>query len=216
MSEALSTNRKLVFPLTRLMNRWLFPLMPLVPVPHRMLHGLFVRDNNTEQARDGWARLRHVNELARYSVIQGFVQHFATDASVLDVGCGDGILQERLRYGRYLGIELFADAVERAAAREDHRTRFVQADATSYVPEESFDAIIWNECLYYLENPVETVERYLRFLRPNGVMIVSMFYQTYATRRLFRLIDQRVERVASVRVSNDEGACWLVNAYRPR
>jgi SAM-dependent methyltransferase len=218
MTEALSQERKLAIPLTRLMNRWFFPLMPLVPIPHRVLHGLFVRDNNTEQARDGWARLRHVNELARYSVIQGFVHHYAGAGSgtVLDVGCGDGILQERLGYGRYVGVELFAEAVARASERADHRTRFVHADATHYVPEETFDAIIWNECLYYLERPLETVERYLAFLKPQGVMIVSMFYQTFATRRLFRLLDARSERIASVRLSNHEGASWLVNAYRAR
>lgn len=216
MTDALSTDRKLALPLTRLMNRWLFPLMPLVPLPHRVLHSLFVRDNNTEQARDGWARLRHVNELARYSVIHGFVHHYARGGAVLDVGCGDGILQERMQYARYVGVELFAEAVARASERADERTRFVHADAAHYVPDEAFDAIVWNECLYYLERPVETVERYLGFLRPQGVMIVSMFYQTFATRRLFRLLDGRAERIASVKLSNHEGASWLVNAYRAR
>jgi SAM-dependent methyltransferase len=216
MSQTLDTSRKLAVPLTRLMNRWLLPIMPLLPLPHRVLHGLFVRDNNTEQAANGWARLRDVSELGRYSVIQGFVHHYAAQGSILDVGCGDGILQERLSYDRYLGIELFQEAVQRAAVRGDARTRFMQADAATFAPEEKFDAIVWNECLYYLKNPVEAVERYLGYLRPNGVVIVSMFYQTYATRRLFRQLDQRAARVASVRLINDEGTSWLVNAYQPR
>jgi 2-polyprenyl-3-methyl-5-hydroxy-6-metoxy-1,4-benzoquinol methylase len=215
MSDSIDSPPKLQFPLVRLMNRWLFPLMPLIPVPHRYLHWLFVRDNATENSVDGWARLRSTSEVGRYAVIRGFFQHFTPGGAVLDVGCSDGILQERLQYGRYTGIDNFADVVARASRKSDERTRFLQADAATYVPDEKFDAIIWNECLYYLAQPIEVIRRYPSYLRPNGVIIVSMFYQTYATRRLFRQLSVLGEVVADLRISTPEGASWVIRTYRP-
>jgi SAM-dependent methyltransferase len=215
MSRSLDAPRRLQVPLVRFMNKWLFPLMPLIPVPHRYLHWLFVRDNLTENAVDGWGRLRATSEIGRYSVIQGYYQHFTPGGSVLDVGCSDGILQERLSYGRYTGIDVFADTIAHASRKADAKTRFLQADAATYVPDEQFDAIIWNECLYYLEKPIETIRRYRDYLRPNGVIIVSMFYQTFATRRLFRQLSVLGPKVADLRLTNADGAAWVVRAYQP-
>lgn len=215
MSDSIESPPKLQVPLARFMNKWLFPLMPLIPVPHRYLHWLFVRDNQTENSADGWARLRSTSEVGRYAVIQGFFQHFTPGGSVLDVGCSDGILQERLSYGRYTGIDLFADTIARASRKNDATTRFLQADAATYAPDEQFDAIIWNECLYYLAEPIEVIQRYRGYLRPGGVIIVSMFYQTYATRRLFRRLRVLGEPAAELRISTTEGAAWMVRVYRP-
>jgi 2-polyprenyl-3-methyl-5-hydroxy-6-metoxy-1,4-benzoquinol methylase len=213
MSDALETTRKQSNSLSRYMNRWLFPLMPLIPVPHRFLHSMLLRDNKSENEADGWGRLRSPSELGRYSVINGYCQHFTPNASVLDVGCSDGILQERLTYGRYMGVDMFAESIARAQKKSDARTRFMQADAATYEPDESFDAIIWNECLYYLKNPIDVIMRYRRYLRPKGIMIVSMFYQTFATRRLFRQLHVLGPVLADLHLSNPEGGAWVLRAY---
>ena len=198
------------------MNKWLSPIMPLIPVPQGLAREMLLRDNRREHAESGWARLRSPAELGRYSVIRGWCQHFGRDGAVLDVGCGEGILQESLvGYGRYTGIDLFPEAIARAQAKSDARTHFLQADVASYEPDEPLDVIIWNECLYYLSNPIDTIARYKGFLKPGGVIIVSMFYQAYLTRRLFRRLHVLGPQVASLQVSNDEGATWGLRAYRP-
>jgi 2-polyprenyl-3-methyl-5-hydroxy-6-metoxy-1,4-benzoquinol methylase len=213
MSDSIQRARSSTVSLARFMNRWLLPLLPLIPVPHRLLHGLLLQDNQSENEADGWARLRNPSELGRYSVIHGYLQEFAQAGSVLDVGCADGILQERIGYSRYLGIDMFAQSIARAAHKVDERTRFVQADAATYVPDEKFDAIIWNECLYYLANPIEVITRYQQFLRADGVMIVSMFYQTFATRRLFRQLHVLGPVLADLRLVAPNGSAWVLRAY---
>jgi len=213
MSDALQSTGRSPISLARYLNRWLMPLMPLIPVPHRFLHSILLQDNQSENEANGWERLRSPTELGRYSVINGYCKHFTPNGSVLDVGCSDGILQERIDYGRYLGIDLFPESIARAQKKADERTRFAQADAATYVPDEAFDAIIWNECLYYLKNPIDVITRYRGYLRPKGVMIVSMFYQTFATRRLFRQLHVLGPVLADLRLTNPHGGSWVLRAY---
>jgi 2-polyprenyl-3-methyl-5-hydroxy-6-metoxy-1,4-benzoquinol methylase len=213
MSESIEPARSPTVSLARFMNRWLLPILPWIPVPHGLLHALLLEDNQKENEADCWGRLRNPSELGRYSVIHGYVQHFAPDGSVLDVGCSDGILQERMGYGRYLGIDAFANSIARAAHKADARTRFVHADAQTFEPDERFDAIIWNECLYYLKRPIDVITRYRGYLAPRGVMIVSMFYQTFATRRLFRQLSVLGPVLADVRLVAPNGSAWVLRAY---
>jgi 2-polyprenyl-3-methyl-5-hydroxy-6-metoxy-1,4-benzoquinol methylase len=195
------------------MNRWLLAILPWIPVPHRLLHGLLLADNKSQNEANGWARLRDPVELGRYGAINDYLQEFAQRGAVLDVGCADRILKERIVYGSYLGIDMFAPSIARAQHKADARTRFLCADAATFVPEERFDAIVWNECLYYLAKPIDVITRYRAYLRPNGVMIVSMLDQTFATRRLFRQLHVLGEVRASVRLVAPNGVAWVIRAY---
>jgi 2-polyprenyl-3-methyl-5-hydroxy-6-metoxy-1,4-benzoquinol methylase len=195
------------------MNRWLLPLLPWIPVPYRLLRRFLLEDNKAQNETDGWARLRDPNELPRYRVISDYLRAFADGGAVLDVGCADGILQERIAYGSYLGIDMFGASIARAQPKADARTRFLCADAATFVPEERFDAIVWNECLYYLAEPIDVITRYRQYLRPNGVMIVSMFDQTFATRRLFRQLNVLGEVRADTRLVARNGLAWVLRVY---
>src|SRR6185295_7138663 len=75
----------------------------------------------------GWEFMRGLDELARYSVIAGFLHHLKPGGSVLDVGSGEGLLADHLRpFGcsRYLGVDLSEAAVRQAAGRADAKTSF--------------------------------------------------------------------------------------------
>src|SRR2546423_12002448 len=111
--------------------------------------------------------MRRLDELARYAVIAGYLRHLKPGGSVLDVGCGEGLLADHLRpfgYARYLGVDLSETAVRQAAGRVDERTAFTAADAESYVPAGRWDAIVLNESVYYFRDPLGTVRRYERLL----------------------------------------------------
>jgi len=188
-------------------------LKPFLPIPLRYLRPLLLKENQMENEQHGWARLRSSLELGRYGIIHDFCQYLAPGGAVLDVGCGDGVLQERLIYSSYTGLDAFEANVLRASSRADARTRFVHGDAATHVPNETYDAIIWNESLYYMEHPVAALERYRAFLKPGGVMIVSMYYQTFATRLLFRQLEKIGGKLADVRLCHPSGESWVIRAY---
>jgi trans-aconitate methyltransferase len=132
---------------------------------------------------------------------------------VLDVGCSQGLLQEGLRYGRYVGVDSHGPAIERAAARADHRTTFLHGDADTFQPDQNADAIVLNEVLYYLPRPLDTVKRYAQHLAPGGVLIISLFLHTWATRRLMRHISTAFPVTETVVVTGRSHLAWAINAH---
>ena len=185
------------------------------PVPLWVLRKFLRRDNVRENARDGWQRLRDDQESARYVEVRRVVEKYAADGDVLDLGCSQGILQEGLRYGRYVGVDSSAKSIELARVKADERTRFITGDVSSYRPDQAPDATVLNEVIYYLSDPLQTVQRQARFLAPGGVVVISLFARAWSCRRLLRRISARLDLVETALVTSGHLA-WTVAVYRPR
>lgn len=188
-------------------------VMAAVPVPLWLVRRALAHDNRKENAKDGWNRLRDTSETARYAEVRTVTERYAADGFVLDIGCSQGILQEGLRYGRYLGVDSFPTAIETAAAKSDDRTAFVCADGSSYRPDRCPDAVVLNEVLYYLPDPVGTAEHYVAQLGSEGVLIVSIYARSWASRRLLAQLARRFRLVHHSEASSGHLA-WSVTAYQ--
>jgi 2-polyprenyl-3-methyl-5-hydroxy-6-metoxy-1,4-benzoquinol methylase len=170
-----------------------------------------------EQYRRGkWELMRALNEVARYSVIAGYLHRLKPGGSVLDVGCGEGLLHDHLvpyGYGRYQGVDLSEAAIAQAAARAGERTAFAAADAETWVPSGPFDAVVFNECVYYFNDPVGSVRRYEPYLTDGGCFVVSTFRSRRAdviARRLAALYTLLEETA----ITNRKGT-WVVRIFKP-
>jgi 2-polyprenyl-6-hydroxyphenyl methylase/3-demethylubiquinone-9 3-methyltransferase len=133
---------------------------------------------DAEYTAGRWAYLGQLPELARYSLLVGYLRHFKPGGAVLDVGCGEGLLFARLHpddYRRYVGVDFSKASIEKARARAGNapNAEFLVAHADRYEPTEKFDAIVFNEVLYYLDEPLAAVERCKHALNPGGVFLVS-------------------------------------------
>lgn len=162
-----------------------------------------------------WDFMKNLDELARYSVIAGCLRHLKPGGSFLDVGSGEGILRDEMKpfgYSRYVGVDLSEAAVEKGRETPDPQASFVAADAEAYVPEGRFDAIVFNECVYYFADPLGTVARYKTFLEKDGLLIVSMFRSRRADVIARRLTEQH-ELLEEVAVTNRKGT-WVVRVLR--
>ena len=189
-------------------------LLSAAPIPLFLVRPILARDNALENRKDGWQRLRVRSEAARYCAVRTVTERYARDGFVLDIGCSQGILQEGLKYGRYLGVDNCEQSIRLAQPKCDRGTQFVCADGSSFVADQSPDAVVMNEVLYYLPDPVAAVEHHARRLAPGGVVIISIYARTWSSRRLLRAIGARLDLLES-HVIRSGHLAWAVAAYRP-
>ena len=167
-----------------------------------------------------WDYMNELKELPRYSIIAGYFQFFKYGGAILDLGCGPGILQDKIgkhAYCRYVGIDISSEAIRQASEKEDDKTTFICADITTYTPEESFDMIVFNEILYYLDTPLDVVKRYEHFVKSNGLFIVSMFVsQTQKPVRIWEQLQHTYSFAdETVSINKNWGQSWDCKVLSP-
>ena len=164
-----------------------------------------------------WDYLWSIDEFARFSVVGGYCRLLRPGAAILEVGCGEGVLQERLdrsTYCRYVGIDISERAIANAQARltrtPDDKSSFFAADALHYTPSQAFDLIIFNESLEYFSDPRATVQRYEPFLAPNGLFIASVFRGEDDVRwqQIWQRLAHRYHTDDATTVTNAKGLTW--------
>ena len=146
--------------------------------------------------RDGaWDYLSGIDSVAGLAAVMGYCQHLAPRA-ILDAGCGEGLLAEKLRlldHDYYLGLDISQEAVMRATRKLGNmRTEFAIADLHRFQSDRRFDAIIFNQSLYYLSDPAAVLTRYAAMLNPDGHFIISMVDQP-RTRTLWPLVERALQ-----------------------
>lgn len=105
----------------------------------------------------------------QFSVILSLVD---TKSKVLDVGCGDGVLGEKLikqRGCQVFGIDLDIIGVEESK-RKGLKAQVWDADLKLPFKENSFDIVICNEVLEYLKDPDFTLSELLRVARDKVII----------------------------------------------
>lgn len=145
-------------------------------------------------------------------------------AAVLDVGCGEGLLSERLLSRNYVGVDISPEAIKKAQGRTKPNPNaehtFAVGEAEAYLNQalasgRKFDAIILNEVLYYIPGYINYMEKLIGLLAPGGVFIVSIFnnrnskvWQKVYSRFSSMCVDQRS-------VSHGD-ALWHIAVFRAR
>jgi 2-polyprenyl-3-methyl-5-hydroxy-6-metoxy-1,4-benzoquinol methylase len=173
---------------------------------------------NSEYTQGHWDYLRNLSELSRFSVVVGYCHYFHPGGRILEIGCGEGILQERLysaSYERYVGVDISDEAIQRASQKQDEKTVFVREDATVYIPNDQFHIIVFNESLEYFSDPLGTVQRYEDFLDQGGIFIISMYVgiDTVRAKRIWKQLETVYTPKAETTVSTQPGYSWIIKVY---
>jgi 2-polyprenyl-3-methyl-5-hydroxy-6-metoxy-1,4-benzoquinol methylase len=171
-----------------------------------------------EYARGRWNYLGDLQEMPRYAAIGGYCRHSGDLSSVLDLGCGTGVLRRWLPKEEfsYVGVDLSNTAIE-TARRDwtDTRTKFVAMDAALFRPDRKFDAIVFNEVLYYFEQPAEVLTSFAAFLEKNGKFVISL-WDSAESRLAWRRSRSSLDVVDEVQIRHGSGLCWQIRDCRPR
>jgi len=108
--------------------------------------------------------------------VYAYVEKYARDGSILDLGCGSGNTGNELEakaYRHYTGVDISDVAIETAKRRSEDNRRadknvYFQSDILDYAPTQPHDVILFRDSLYYV--PAAKIrailERYSRCLTP--------------------------------------------------
>ncbi|GGB70093.1 class I SAM-dependent methyltransferase [Knoellia flava] len=146
-----------------------------------------------QYGRGRWSFLSGIEEMAHYAVIVGYATFLKPDSSVLDVGCGAGVLHERFSvvgYRRYTGVDISQVAVESLQDTAPPHASFHAFDAATFTPEGRYDVIVFNESITYFADPLAVFARYQQFLSPGGIVIVSCHVQSPRARAILRRLER--------------------------
>jgi len=163
-----------------------------------------------------WDRIAQIDELARYSIIVGYIIFMKEDCKILDLGCGEGLLKSRLcnSYNRYIGIDVSPAAIRMSKQYEDNKSEFRVGAIETFNSDDRFNIIVFNECLYYLNNPINVINAYKKNLEPGGAFIISM-HSIDNTGKLWKMIDDSFDILDSVSVTNTKGTSWIIKVIKP-
>lgn len=162
----------------------------------------------------------YLDELARYSVLVGYLGWIAGRMpdrlpSVLDIGCGTGLLRERLNvaaFSTYVGVDLSETAIAQAQARAHPRSSFLVGDVTA-LDLDRFDVVVLNEVLYYAPDTGVFLGHLRGLLGPQGFLLVSMWRHP-GDRTLWRTVADTFPIVDRVQVRNRGNAVnargWMI------
>ncbi|NVO12138.1 MAG: class I SAM-dependent methyltransferase [Bacteroidales bacterium] len=154
--------------------------------------------------------LKSIEELGRYSIIAGYFQYIKKGGSILDIGCGEGLLQNRLgeSFSKYIGIDLSKEAIDKAQKQSNDKVEFCVADMNTYSPIEKFDAIVFNEAMYYTSNHLNFLKKYASFLNDGGIFITSNF-EVQNNRIHWSEIETVFPKYDETKVVNSKGTTWI-------
>jgi predicted TPR repeat methyltransferase len=113
-----------------------------------------------------------------------YVEKYARQGSILDLGCGPGATGSELNadnYSVYTGVDISEVAIEKARRRTEriHRSaknKYYQSDIYNYAPARPYDVIVLGDSIYYIpKRQIGTMlHRYSRYLNKEGVFIARI------------------------------------------
>ena len=123
--------------------------------------------------------------LRRGETVLSLLQSCAFDSPrILEIGCGNGWLAEKLiKLGPVTGVDIADSAIEEARKRVPLGTFFAGDALSLNLPSEAFDAVLTLETFSHVPSQPLFVEMMARVLSKNGVLILTTQNRTVYSRR---------------------------------
>jgi len=131
-----------------------------------------------QQFRQGvWDVLKSVAEVPRYGAICAYLKYLDRPISLLDVGCGEGLILkfcDREWLHHYSGLDISQEALNKITTLLPG-DNLICSSVEEFSTEQRFDVILFNEVLYYTTDPYSQLVKFKKYLNPGGFFLVSTF-----------------------------------------
>lgn len=175
---------------------------------------------NKQYKAGQWDNLKSEKESKRYYQIIDYIkQHSISNPAILDLGCGDGVLNERmmgLAYSYFLGLDFSKVSIDQAKAKKFPNTEFIAEDVIDFRPRRSFDVIVFNEAFYYIHETEKqnVLNRMLDHLSEKGIIITSIYREGIGCWEYFQENNKLTELEFTTVTTDEELQYWKIGVYR--
>ncbi len=155
-------------------------------------------------------------EASRYIQIIRFIEETnILMPRILDLGCGYGSLYQYLDENtieQYVGVDLSDTAIYKAKKKNQKKAHYYVADIQNFNLDQNFDIIVFNEVLYYLDNPIKSVARFDSNVSKNGFYIFSFFGEREDLKEKLSY-SYNLIKTKSILVENDKRS-WGISLFK--
>lgn len=135
--------------------------------------------------------------------------------SVLDLGCGTGLLMEQViseDYTRHVtGLDLSSQMINIATQRIKEKGTLIIGDSEKLPFEDlSFDIVYCNDSFHHYPNPKKVIEEVSRVLKYGGVFILGDIYQPVIARQIMNFLI-KYNHEGDVRIYSKKEITTLMN-----
>lgn len=175
---------------------------------------------NKQYRKGKWDYLSNERESVRYAKIIEYIKNYAVEnPTIMDLGAGDGVLNERLDandYKTFTNIDYSSASIEKAEAKNLVNAINLVADIHTFSPDKTYDVIVFNEAFYYVHDHLkqEVLDRFISSLTDKGILIVSIYKEGQNCWDLINA-SSKIEQLNFETVNTDrETTYWRVGIYK--
>ena len=167
-----------------------------------------------------WDSLQSEKELSRYEkIIELMKTHGISNPSILDIGCGGGVLTMRMQdtpYSYFCGVDFSKVSIEKVKKYKYPNSDFEYADAIHYIPKQKFDIIIFNESFYYIHDKEKdkVMARMIDALTHQGILMTSIYRKGIGCWKHFQERKDLEELDFTTVTTNEELRYWRIGVYK--
>jgi SAM-dependent methyltransferase len=174
---------------------------------------------NHQYAKGVWDSLKNPIEFERQKVCKSFFDTHKPNGSLLEIGCGEGMLIEYIfegkGYGQYLGIDVSDLVIKNCQKLANERTKFIVADMDNLVLPQKYDVIMFNETIYYASNITQVLTNCIQnILTNNGIFVISI-HQHKNSSEHWKEIHESLQTIDNQQVTN-ERSTWVIEVLKPK
>ena len=174
-----------------------------------------------KQYRHGkWENLKSEKEAKRYYQVIDYIKEYShLNPVILDIGCGNGVLNERMKgldFEHFLGLDFSQDSIKQAENKKLPKAEFIAEDVVNFRPQRNFDVVIFNEAFYYIHDTEKdnVLNRMLQNLNEDGIIITSIYREGLGCWEYFKENSKLKELNFTTVKTDKELQYWKVGVYK--